>query len=140
MALKSIAVAAAVIVHEGRILATQRGSGELKGGWEFPGGKLEQGETGEMAIVREIVEELAMHIEPLTCFTTVEHDYPSFHLSMACFLSRMREGEEPVLLEHSAAKWITVEDLDKLAWCPADQKVAQALKLAWPELSARFAL
>ncbi len=132
--MKVIKVVAAVLYNDGKVLATQRASGELKGGWEFPGGKVEPGETREAAIVREIREELAVEIVPVKNFFTVEHDYEKFHLSMACFWSHIVDNAQPVLLEHSAAKWVGFEELDSLAWCPADRKVVSALKAAWPEL------
>ena len=101
--MKTIEVVAAIIEHEGRILATQRGYGDFKDGWEFPGGKMEPGETPEAAIVREIEEELKVTIAPKTLVTTVECDYPKFHLTMHCFLSSIVKGEI-CLVEHEAAK------------------------------------
>lgn len=103
--MKTIEVVAAIIEHEGRILATQRGYGDFKDGWEFPGGKMEPGETPEAAIVREIEEELKVTISPKTLVTTVECDYPKFHLTMHCFLASIVKGEI-CLVEHEAAKWL----------------------------------
>ena len=115
--MKTIEVVAAIIEHEGRILATQRGYGDFKDGWEFPGGKMEPGETPEAAIVREIEEELKVTIAPKTLVTTVECDYPKFHLTMHCFLSSIVKGEI-CLVEHEAAKWLSPDELDSVDWLP----------------------
>ena len=131
--MKVIKVAAAIIVHEGRIFATQRGYGQFKDGWEFPGGKIEQGETPQEALVREIQEELDSVVEVGELFETVEYDYPQFHLSMNCFLCRLVEGNL-VLKEHEAAKWLSREELDTVEWLPADIGVIQRLK----EMSANI--
>ena len=125
--MKRIEVAAAIIHHEGRILATQRGYGDFKDGWEFPGGKMEPGETAEAAIVREIKEELTVTIRPEKLVTTVEADYPKFHLTMHCFLATIESGEIN-LLEHEAAKWLTKTELDSVDWLPADVEVVEKLK------------
>ena len=101
--MKTITVVAAIILDGGRILATQRGYGEYKDGWEFPGGKIEPGETPQQALVREIKEELDMEIAVGNFLTTVEYDYPAFHLSMQCFWCRIVEGT-PILKEHEAAR------------------------------------
>ena len=112
-------VVCAVILDGGRIFATQRGYGEFKDGWEFPGGKIETGESAEQAIVREIREELDTVIEPIRLLDTVEEDYPSFHLSMQCFLCRVKSGHL-ILLEHEAARWLDKQHLYDVAWLPAD--------------------
>lgn len=125
--LKTIEVVAAMILKNGRILATQRGYGDFKDGWEFPGGKMEDGETPEAALVREIQEELNATIRPVKFVTTVECDYPKFHLRMHCFLSEIVEGDLS-LLEHEAAKWLLPEELDTLAWLPADIEAVEKLK------------
>ncbi len=125
--MKHIVVAAAMIHHKGRILATQRGYGEFKDGWEFPGGKVEPGESPKEAIVREIREELGMDIVPETLVTTVEHDYPTFHITMHCFWASIRSGEVH-LLEHEAARWLSPEELDDVAWLPADVAAVDSLK------------
>ena len=117
--MKTIRVVAAIIIDEDKIFATQRGYGEFKGGWEFPGGKIEAGETPQEALVREIKEELDMEIEVGELLDTVEYDYPTFHLSMDCFVSSIVAGK-PVLKEHAAAKWLTKENLDSVDWLPAD--------------------
>ena len=109
--MKTIEVVAAIIVKDGKILATQRGYGEYKDGWEFPGGKVQQGETAEEAIVREIEEELRVTIHPDKFVTTVDYDYPNFHLTMHCFLSSITKGEIE-LVEHEAMKWLTRDELD----------------------------
>ena len=118
--MKTIRVAAAMIIENGAVLATQRGYGAFKGGWEFPGGKLEPGELPEEALVREIREELEVDIEVVEYLDTVEYDYPEFHLSMACFVCRLK-SEELVLKEHEASAWLTKEILYSVDWLPADQ-------------------
>ncbi len=125
--MKTIEVVAAIIIHNDQIFATQRGYGEFKDGWEFPGGKMEPGETPQQALVREIREELDTEIEVGSLVETVEYDYPNFHLTMHCFLCTIRSGEL-VLKEHEAAKWLTREELDSVDWLPADVKVVEKLK------------
>lgn len=125
--MKTIKVAAAVICKEGRIFATQRGYGEWKDGWEFPGGKLESGETAEEAVVREIQEELDTKIKVEQEFMTVEYEYPTFHLSMKCYLCSIVFGALE-LKEHEAARWLLPEELDAVAWLPADLEVVKELK------------
>lgn len=125
--MKTIKVAAAIITHNDRIFATQRGYGEFKDGWEFPGGKVEEGETPQEALVREIREELDTEIEVGELFDTVEYDYPTFHLSMDCFFCTVTSGDL-VLKEHEAAKWLTRESLDSVAWLPADLDLIEKLK------------
>ncbi len=120
--MKTTKVVAAVIVNEGKIFATQRGYGEFKGGWEFPGGKVEPGEMPEDAIVREIREELDTEIEAGQKIDTVEYDYPQFHLSMDCFICAVKTGEL-FLKEHDDAKWLTVDTLYSVGWLPADQQL-----------------
>ncbi|MGN0073534.1 MAG: (deoxy)nucleoside triphosphate pyrophosphohydrolase [Coriobacteriales bacterium] len=127
MTLKTVRVVAAIIEHEGRILATQRGYGDYAGGWEFPGGKIEAGETPEQAIVREIHEEMDTAITVERLVTTVEHDYETFHLSMDCFLAHLKDGHYQ-LLEHSAAKWVDSASVDTVDWLPADIKVVNVIK------------
>ena len=127
--MKTIKVAAAIIISGNRIFATQRGYGEFKDGWEFPGGKLEEGETPREALIREIREELETEIEVGELFDTVEYDYPTFHLSMDCFLCTVRAGGL-VLKEHEAAKWLTRETLDSVEWLPADLGLIEKLKAA----------
>lgn len=117
--MKTIRVAAAIILQDNKIFATQRGYGAFKGMWEFPGGKIEPGETAEEALVREIEEELDTRIEICEILDTVEYDYPDFHLSMDCFICRVRSGGL-VLKEHESAKWLTGETLDSVDWLPAD--------------------
>jgi len=124
--MKSINVVAAIILQNNKVLATQRGYGEFEGGWEFPGGKIEPGETPENALVREISEELAIEIMVEKYITTVEYDYPSFHLHMQCFLCSVIQGDL-TLLEHSDAKWLSKENLETVNWLPADIVVVQKL-------------
>lgn len=125
--MKTIEVVAAVIKHEGKIFATQRGYGELEGGWEFPGGKMEAGETPQQALVREIMEELDTEIEVGELIDTVEYDYPKFHLTMHCFFCTVKTGHL-VLKEHEAAKWLTLETLDTVDWLPADQGLIENVR------------
>lgn len=125
--MKTIEVVAAIITHNDQIFATQRGYGEFKDGWEFPGGKMEPGETPQQALVREIREELDTEIEVGDLVETVEYDYPKFHLTMYCFLCTIRSGGL-VLKEHEAARWLTRKELDDMDWLPADVTVAEKLK------------
>ncbi|SKB98715.1 8-oxo-dGTP diphosphatase [Lachnospiraceae bacterium] len=118
--MKTVKVVCAVIEKNGKIFATQRGYGEFKDGWEFPGGKIEDGETPEEAIVREIKEELNTDIEVRKYIATSEHDYPMFHISMQCFLCSIKNGSLE-LLEHEAAKWVSVNELRTVDWLPADE-------------------
>ena len=122
--MKTIKVVAAIIKQDDKVLATQRGHGEFKDGWEFPGGKVEEGETTEHAIVREIKEELAADIVVISKLTTVEHDYPTFHLSMDCFWAKLVEGEL-ILKEAEAARWLTHDELLSVNWLPADRDLIQ---------------
>ena len=109
------------------IFATQRGHGELKGGWEFPGGKIEPGETPQEAIKREIMEELQTEIVVGDKLHTIEYDYPMFHLSMDCFFSEVVSGDL-ILTEHDAAKWLTKDELDSVEWLPADIEIIGMIK------------
>ncbi len=126
-ATKHIEVVAAVIEHNGTYLATERGYGEFEGWWEFPGGKIEQGETNAEALQREIHEELDMDITVGELLCTAECEYPAFHLTMHCHLCHMASGQ-PHLLEHKAARWLTLEDIDSVNWLPADVEAVEALK------------
>ena len=125
--MKTVHVVAAVIREGDRIFATQRGYGEQKDGWEFPGGKIEAGEKPQQALMREIREELDTGITVGDRLTTIEYDYPLFHLSMQCFWAEICDGE-PVLKEHEAAKWLRVEELDEVDWLPADLTVIPLIK------------
>ena len=120
--MKVVKVVAAIIAQEGRIFATQRGYGEFKDGWEFPGGKIEEGETPQDALKREIMEELDTEISVGDLIDTVEYDYPTFHLSMQCFLCRIKSGSLN-LKEHEAARWLAEDELDSVDWLPADIEV-----------------
>ena len=117
--MKTIEVAAAIIVKDNRIFATQRGHGEFKDGWECPGGKIEPGESAQEALVREIREELDVDIRVGKLLETVEYDYPEFHLTMHCFICELL-SEEIVLKEHEDARWLKKEELDSVGWLPAD--------------------
>ena len=125
--MKTVNVVAAVIRDEDKIFATQRGYGDYKDGWEFPGGKIEPGETPQQALVREIKEELDTAIEVGDCLTTIEYDYPAFHLSMQCFWCTIVQGT-PVLKEHEAARWLDAENLDSVDWLPADLSIIRLIK------------
>ena len=124
--MKRIEVVAAIIKKNGKYLATQRGYGDLKGGWEFPGGKMEEGEDREEALIREIKEELDAQINIEKYFTTVEYDYKSFYLIMHCFICNLID-ENISLLEHSNAAWLDKNELGKLDWLPADIEVVESL-------------
>ncbi|MBP3883906.1 MAG: (deoxy)nucleoside triphosphate pyrophosphohydrolase [Olsenella sp.] len=125
--MKTVRVVAAIIRRDDKILATQRGYGEFAGGWEFPGGKIEQGESPEDAIVREIHEELATTINVERFVTNVTYDYGTFRLDMDCFLCSLAENHV-TLLEHKAARWLDVAHIDSVDWLPADVDVVGALK------------
>lgn len=121
--MKTIKVVAAIICDDikekNKIFATARGYGELKGGWEFPGGKVEPGETSQQALIREIIEELDTEIKVGELIDTVEYDYPTFHLSMDCFWAEVKAGHLE-LKEAEAAKWLTKDQLESVTWLPAD--------------------
>lgn len=126
--MKTIRVVAAVILSEGKVFVTQRGYGDFKGGWEFPGGKIEEGETPEAALRREIFEELDTEIVVGELIDTIEYDYPNFHLSMDCFLCDIVNGNL-VLKEHEAAKWLDKENLYSVEWLPADVSLIEKIAL-----------
>lgn len=110
------------------ILATQRGYGEFKDWWEFPGGKVQPGETSREACVRELREELAVELADVTPFMTIDYDYPEFHLTMDCFTCRLVPGEHISLLEHEAMRWLGQGELDAVRWLPADIEIIDALR------------
>lgn len=129
--MKVVNVVAAIITAEDKdgrkiVFATQRGYGDMKGGWEFPGGKVEAGESPEQALAREIREELDTEIEVGEYLDTIEYDYPTFHLSMRCYWSTVKSGSL-VLKEHEAAKWLTKETLDTVDWLPADITIIEKI-------------
>ncbi len=124
--MKTIEVVAAIIRKEDKILATQRGYGEFAGGWEFPGGKMESGESQKEALVREIWEELKVRIEVQEFVYTVEYDYPTFHLTMHCYFAKVLEGNIE-LTEHQDAKWLDRETLMSVEWLPADVDLIKRL-------------
>ena len=131
--MKQINVVAAVIRNtENRILATQRGYGEWKGWWEFPGGKVEVNETPEEALRREIREELSANIRVERFLNTVEYNFPTFHLSMHCYICTL-ESETIHMNEHADANWITVSDFDNIKWLPADIEIVDELKRLFPK-------
>ena len=125
--MKQIEVVAAIIRQGDKIFATQRGYGEWKDQWEFPGGKMEVGETPEEALRREIREELSTEISVDEFLCTVEHDYPTFHLKMLCYLcSQLTEALH--LNEHEAAQWLAKDELESVEWLPADRKIIERVK------------
>lgn len=125
--MKTINVVAAIILKDNKIFATQRGYGEFKDGWEFPGGKVEADESPEKAIIREIKEELDTDIDVKEYFDTVEYDYPTFHLSMKCYICTVLSGKLD-LLEHEASKWLDKDSLESVDWLPADLGLVDKLK------------
>jgi len=125
--MKTIRVVAAIIIEGDKVFATQRGYGEFKDGWEFPGGKIDDGETPEDALVREIREELDTEIKVRKLLDTVEYDYPKFHLSMDCFICKIKSGNL-VLKEHEAARWLTRETLNSVEWLPADLRLIEKIE------------
>ena len=125
--MKTVKVVAAIIRDGNKVFATQRGYGDYKDGWEFPGGKVEPGETAQQALVREIKEELDTDIAVGDYLTTIEYDYPTFHLSMQCFWCRIVDGT-PVLKEHEAARWLDVDHIDSVEWLQADLTIIDLIK------------
>lgn len=120
--MKTINVVAAIIIHENKVLATQRGYGEFLGLWEFPGGKVEESESKELALVREIEEELEAKIDVKEWLHRIEYDYPNFHLSMDCYICHLT-SKHLHLLEHQDARWLTKETLYSVNWIPADIEI-----------------
>ena len=129
--MESIRVAAAVIENEGKIFATQKGYGDYKGWWEFPGGKIEAGETAQQALKREIEEELDTEIEVGDLIDTVQYDYPKFHLVMDCFWCKVKEGKL-TLNEALQARWLTKEELFSVKWLPADLAILEKIQANLP--------
>ena len=125
--MRQIEVVAAIIVNDNKVFATQRGYGEWKDFWEFPGGKIDAGETPEEALCREIKEELDTEIAVDKLFKTINYDYPTFHITMHCYLCTIENGSL-TLLEHEAAKWLSLEQLDSVTWLPADLLVIAELQ------------
>ena len=125
--MKKIDVVAAILHRDGAYFATQRGYGEFEAMWEFPGGKIEEGETAEFALMLEIQEELGIDITIDKFLCTTEYDYPSFHLTMHCYLCGIKAGEIE-LREHKSARWLTIELLDSMEWLPADKEVIENIK------------
>ena len=126
---KHIEVVVAIISDGNRNFGTHRGHGEWKDWWEFPGGKMEPGETPEVALQREIREELATEIFVESLLTTVNYDYPNFHLTMHCYLCKVKNGNL-TLLEHEAAKWLTRDELSSVKWLPADEEVVKKINVS----------
>lgn len=126
--MKHIEVVAGIIQSGGKIFATQRGYGEFKDGWEFPGGKMEPGESQKQALARELKEELAVNVNVEDFLCTVDYDYPAFHLTTHCYFCAIADGKSPELLEHEAAKWLSPAELQSVDWLPADVEVVKALE------------
>lgn len=124
---RDIEVVAAIIIRDGKVFATQRGYGEFKDKWEFPGGKVEPGESRENALRREIREELDTTVCPVSLLCTVEYDYPAFHLTMHCYLCTITSGSL-ILKEHEAAGWLSSGELESVDWLPADTQILPAIK------------
>ena len=125
--MKTIEVVAAIIYKDGAYFVTQRGYGEFEGMWEFPGGKIEPGESRESALKREIQEELGIDITINKFLCTTDYDYPSFHLMMHCYLCNVKSGDIE-LREHKSARWLSVDMLDSVEWLPADKEVVDKLR------------
>lgn len=127
-------VAAAIIQSGDRILSCQRGHGDMKDGWEFPGGKVEDGETSEEACRREVSEELGCRLGTMWYLDTVEYDYPDFHLSMDCYVAVLAPGEKPHLREHEDARWLSQGELLDVDWLPADHDLIMRLGVMWDQI------
>lgn len=125
--MKIVNVVAGIIIKDNRILSAQRGYGEFKGKWEFPGGKIENGEAEETALKRELMEELGILVEVGRAIGNVEYDYETFHLNMSCYICRILDGEIK-LMEHKACQWLEVTDLRRVDWLPADINVVELLE------------
>lgn len=131
--MKKIEVVAAIIYKDEAYFATQRGYGEFEGMWEFPGGKIEPNETPESALKREIQEELGIDITIEQFLCTTDYDYPTFHLTMHCYLCSVESGEIE-LREHKSARWLTSETLDSVEWLPADKEVIEKIKVYYKHI------
>lgn len=120
--MKTIEVVAGIIINDNKVFVAQRAYGKFQGGWEFPGGKIEEGETKEQALMRELNEELEIEVNVGKLIKTIEYTYPDFHLIMHCFLTTIKKGN-PNLLVHQNAKWLTKEQLNSINWVPADLEI-----------------
>lgn len=125
-------VAGAIIARDGKILAARRASG--MDGWEFPGGKLEEGETSEQALRREIREELDLELSFVWLLDTVEYDYDDFHLSMDCFVCPIASDAEPKRLEHAEFRWLSLDELLDVDWLPADHDLVRTIGVFWDQI------
>lgn len=134
--MKTIEVVAAIIEQDGSVFCAHKPDAKqgVAPGWEFPGGKIEPGETSEQALRRELAEELGVRVSTMWLFDTVEFDYPTFHLHMDCLVCRLAPGESPQLKEHDEGRWVTRDELLSLDWLPADRKVVEALGMSWDQL------
>lgn len=125
--MKAVNVVAGIIIKDNQIFSAQRGYGEFKGKWEFPGGKIENGESEAIALGRELMEELGVLVEVGQFVGNIEYDYETFHLKMSCYICRILEGEVK-LMEHTSCQWLEVSNLRKVDWLPADIKVVELLE------------
>ncbi len=134
--MEGVRAVAAIIERDGRVFCAHRTTSQCGPGWEFPGGHIEPGETPEEALRREIDEELGVRLSTLWLFDTVEHDYPTFHLSMDCFVCELAPGAEPELREHDEARWLGRDELLSVGWLPADQRIVAQLGMSWDAMFA----
>lgn len=135
---RTVRVAAGIVHRDGRVLAAHRADGAYEGGWELPGGKVEEGEAPVEALRRELAEELGCELGSAWLYDTVEHDYPDFHLTMDCFVCRLADGAEPVAHEgvHSELRWLAREELFDVEWLPADVQMMRSVAYYWDEAFA----
>lgn len=135
--MKTIRVVAAIMAREGRILGARRApKNDRPGGWEFPGGKIEKGESPEQALRREIDEELGMRLGTMWLLDTIEHDYPDFHLSMDCFVCPLDDKQTPTVREHAETRWLARDELLDVDWLAADERLVQTIGMFWDQIFA----
>lgn len=127
-------VAAAILFRDQKIFCAQRAAGPQKDGWEFPGGKVEPGESAEDACRREIAEELGIRLTTIWLLDTIEYDYPDFHLSMDCFVAHLEPGQEPELRVHEQGRWLAHDEILSVPWLEADRSLVNAIGLAWEDI------
>ena len=134
--MSKVHVAAAIIQREGGVFAAHRTASQCGPGWEFPGGRVEEDETSEQAVRREIAEELGARLSTTWLLDTVSYDYPTFELEMDCFVCELTKGESLTLSEHDEGRWVGRDELFGLEWLPADRKVARILGMFWDQIFA----